>query len=145
MLKRILVPLDRTATSEAVADLAAAIARGSSAEVRLMHVAPVPANVQDVQGKVVAYADQEMARVEAETQDYLRTIGVKFEGLPVAWAVRFGDPVPEILAEIEAFDADLIVLGTRCRSRVTQFVLGSVAEEVCRKARVPVTVLRVRS
>lgn len=143
MLKRILVPLDGTPTSDAVADLAAAIARGSGAEVRLMHVAPVPANVQNSHGRVIAYANQEMARVEAETHDYLRTIGVKFEGLPVAWAVRFGDPVREILTETEAFDADLIVLGTRCRSRVTQFVLGSVAEEVCRRAQVPVTVLRV--
>ncbi len=144
MLKRILVALDRTPTSEAVADVAAAIARGSGAEVRLIHVAPLPMNVEGVQGRVIAYADQEMARLEAETQDYFRTIGVKFEGMPVASAVRFGDPVHEILTETEAFDADLIVLGSRCRSRVTQFVLGSVAQEICRKADIPVTVVRVR-
>lgn len=55
-------------------------------------------------------------------------------GVPVESAVRFGDPVTEILAEAEAFGADLIVMSTKVASGLSRLVLGSVAEQVLRKA-----------
>jgi uncharacterized membrane protein HdeD (DUF308 family) len=66
MAKRILVPLDNTTEHEAILPLVADMARGSGATVRLMHVAPVPASVVAGAGRVVAYADQEMDRLQHE-------------------------------------------------------------------------------
>lgn len=47
-------------------------ARGAGATVRLLRVAPVPNNVVNGAGRVIAYADQEMRRIEVE---WLRQIG----------------------------------------------------------------------
>jgi nucleotide-binding universal stress UspA family protein len=133
MAKRILVPLDQTVHAEQVLDLAADLARGGGGTVRLVHVAPVPDNVVS-DGRVVAYADQETARLESEGLDYLRAVEVRMNGFPVESVVRFGDPTKEILAEAETFGADLIVMCTKAASGLHRLVLGSVAEQVLRKA-----------
>lgn len=143
MAKRILVPLDQSPAAEVVVPLVADMARGSGATVRLLHVAAVPRNRLSEQGRVLAYADQEMARLEAEGLDYLRTVEMQFDGAAdVECVVRFGDPVAEILLEAEAFGADLIAVTTEGRSAVGRTVLGSVAEQVVRKADAQVMLIR---
>ncbi len=141
MTKRILVPLDRSPLAESVLSLVADVARGAGATVRLLHVTPVPGNVE-VDGRVVAYADQEMARLEAEGKDHLQSMEVRLAGVPVECVVRFGTDVREILLEAEAFGADLIAVTTAGRSGVGRAVLGSVAEQVFRRATVPVLLYR---
>ena len=141
MAKRILVPLDETVQAERVLDMIADMGRGAGATVRLLHVAPVPDNVVS-DGRIVAYADQEAARLENEGLDYLRAVEVRMNGFPVESAVRFGDPMPEILAEAEAFGADLIVMSTKAASGISRVVLGSVAEQVLRKAGPAVMLVR---
>jgi nucleotide-binding universal stress UspA family protein len=138
MAKRILVPLDRSATAETVVPLVADMARGSGATVRLLHVAPVPGPRVTTDGRILAYADQEEKRLTAEALDYLHTVEVCFDGLPVESEVRFGDPVPEILREVEDFGADLIAVTTAGRSGLRRMAFGSVAEQVFRKAEVAV-------
>jgi nucleotide-binding universal stress UspA family protein len=58
-------------------------------------------------------------------------------GLPLATVVprvRLGDAAKEIVAEAAEWNADLIVVGTRGRSSVSRFLLGSVAGSVLRSA-----------
>jgi nucleotide-binding universal stress UspA family protein len=138
MAKRILVPLDQSPTAEAVIPLVADAARGGGATVRLVHVFPVPGPLVAQDGRVVAYADQEMARLEADGLDYLRTAEARLDGVPVESAVRFGEPAQEILREAETFGADLIAVTTAGRSGISRVALGSVAETVFRKAEVAV-------
>lgn len=143
MAKRMLVPLDRSRTAEIILPLVSAIARGEGATVRLLLVAPMPGNRVSEDGRVVAYADQEMTRLEAEGLDYLRALKMQFGPAGgVECAVRFGDPVAEILREAEEFGADLIAVTTEGRSAVGRTVLGSVAEQVVRKADAPVVLMR---
>jgi nucleotide-binding universal stress UspA family protein len=142
MAKRILVPLDRSPGAEAVVPIVAAAARASGATVRLLHVEPVPQNRVSEEGHVVAYADQEMARIEAEGLDYLRMVETHFEGAAVECVVRFGDPVTEILREADAFGAELIAVTTDGRSALGRVLLGSVAEHIVRKAEAPVMLMR---
>src|SRR2546427_3506765 len=68
MAKRILVPLDRTSTSEAVLPFVSDLAHGAGSTVRLLRVEPVPNNVVSDSGRVVAYTDQEMARDRKSTR-----------------------------------------------------------------------------
>jgi nucleotide-binding universal stress UspA family protein len=138
MAKRILVPMDQSPTAEAVIPLVADIARGGGAAVRLLHVSPVPEPLVAKDGRVVAYADQEMARLEAEGSDYLQTAAARLEGVAVERVVRFGEPAEEILREAGAFGADLIAVSTAGRSGISRVALGSVAEAVFRKASVAV-------
>lgn len=142
MAKRILLPLDQSVAAESVIPLVAATARGSGATVRLVHVAPMPENRVDQAGHVIAYSDQERERLEAEGMDYLRTVELGFEGVPVECVVRFGDPAEEILHEAEAFNADLVAVTTAGRSGVGRTLFGSVAEKVFKHSEAPVLLFR---
>jgi nucleotide-binding universal stress UspA family protein len=142
MAKRILVPLDLTPEAEAVLPLVADAARGGGATVRLLHVAPRAESVVDADGNVLADADQEAGRLDAEARDYLSTIEAHFDGVPVESAVRVGDPVPEILLEADVFAADLIAFTRRSRPRLTRLALGTTAEQVSRRSDAAVVVYR---
>jgi nucleotide-binding universal stress UspA family protein len=142
MAKRILVPLDEAVPADSLVEAVGTLARNAGASVRLLHVAPVPEGVFDERGRVLVYADQEMARLEAEGLDYLHAASIGLEGIALECAVRYGDPVERILGEAEAWNADLIAMTTRGRSRIGRALLGSVAEEVFRKAPMAVTLYR---
>lgn len=142
MAKRILVPLDKTTEAEAVLPLIADAARGSGATVRLLHVAPVPDNIVNDDGRIVAYADQEMARVEVDAAEYLQTVEARLDGATVERVVRFGDPVEEIVREGDAFDAELIAFISSHKGGLRRLVLGGTAEQVARRTDTSVLVLR---
>ena len=137
MAKRILLPLDRSDVAEAVVPLVGDLARGAGATVRLLHVAPIPGNVVSQEGRVVAFADQEMERLETEGLEYLQAIGARL-GLAAECVVRFGADSEEILREAEAWGADLVTMSTAGKSGLKRMVMGSVAEQVFRRAHVPV-------
>ena len=99
-MKRIVLPLDGSPIAESVLPVVADLARAGGASVRLLRVMPLPDNFEDARGRVIAYADQEMERLEAEARDYLRTVETRLGGLPVESRVRFGDPLDEILKAV---------------------------------------------
>ena len=142
MAKRILVPLDEAVQAESMVEAVGALARSTGATVRLLHVAPVADVVVDEDGHVLAYSDQETERLEAEALDFLHAASIGLEGLPVECAVRFGDPVAQIVEDAEAWNADLIAMATRGRGSIGRALLGSVAEHVFRKAPTAVTLYR---
>ena len=143
MAKRILVPLDRSETSETVLPLVADLARGSGGTVRLLHVAPVPRERVADDGRVVAYASQEMERVELSRLDYLKEAEAQLEGVPVESVVRFGNPVEEIVREADAFGADLIAVTSEDHGWFNHLV-GDVADRVFHKADVPVLLMKAQ-
>ena len=142
MAKRILVPLDEAVPAESMVDAVGTLARSAGATVRLLHVAPIPESVSDDYGHVVVYADQETARLEAEGLDYLHAASLSLDGVTLEYAVRYGDPVEQILDEAESWNADLIAMTTRGRGCIERALLGSVAEQVFRKAPMAVTLYR---
>jgi nucleotide-binding universal stress UspA family protein len=142
MAKRILVPLDEAVHAESMVEAVGALARTTGATVRVLHVAPVPESLSDNYGHVLVYADQETARLEAEGLDYLHAVTLGLDGVTVEYTVRYGDPVEQILAEAESWSADLIAMTTRGRGSLERALLGSVAEQVFRKAPMAVTLFR---
>jgi nucleotide-binding universal stress UspA family protein len=140
MMKRVLVPLDDPAATEDIMSIVAMLATAGAA-VRMIHFAPVPDNVETPAGRTVAYADQEMARVEAQWAVSLRDTAARVQG-DVDHVVRFGDPADEILAEAEAFGADTVVVTTGTRSCLKRTLLGSVAEAMLRRAAIGVLMYR---
>jgi nucleotide-binding universal stress UspA family protein len=142
MAKRILVPLDEAVQAESMVEAIGALARSAGATVRLLHVAPVPDSIIDEDGHVIVYADQETARLEAEALDYLHAVSFGLEGVALDYTVRYGDPVEQIMEEAETWNADLIAMATRGRSSIGRALLGSVAEQVFRRAPMAVTLYR---
>ena len=63
-------------------------------------------------------------------------------GIQVDHHVAEGDAAAEVLHVAEHLGCDLIVMGTQGRSGLGRFLLGSVAEEVLRKAPCPVLVVK---
>ena len=137
MAKRILVPLDRSELAESIMPLVAGLAREAGATVRLLHVAPVPENIVSKEGRVVAYADQQMGQLETEHRDHLKNVAARL-GIPADCVVRFGDAADEVLREADAYGADLVAVTTAGKSGLKRLVMGSVADQVFRRARVPV-------
>jgi nucleotide-binding universal stress UspA family protein len=63
-------------------------------------------------------------------------------GLATTSVIRDGDPKHVLLAEAEAWHADLIVLGAKGISRIERFLLGSVSSAVASRAHCSVEVIR---
>ena len=143
MAKRILLPLDRSDEAWVVLPIVADLARSSGATVRLLHVAPVPRERVTGDGRIVAYANQEMERVELARGEYLDAAASQLPGVPVERVVRFGDPTEEILLEADAFGADLIAVTTEGRGWLRR-VFGSVVGKLFRRSDVPVLILASR-
>jgi nucleotide-binding universal stress UspA family protein len=140
MNKRVLVPLETTKAVEQLWPVLTMMA-AAGASVRLIHVAPMPQNVVTPQGRTVAYAEQEMAKVETLWSDRLRDIGARLPN-GAEQVVRFGEAADEILREAETLGADTILVSTGTRSSVKRALLCSVAEAMLRRARPGVLLYR---
>jgi nucleotide-binding universal stress UspA family protein len=138
MARRFLVPLDGSSGSETVLAHIADLARAASATVRLVHVAAPPESRLDLDGRVLAYADQVAAEVAYEVRRYLAARAASLPGVTVETVVRFGEPADEIVAEGERWGADLIAMASHRRQGFRRLVDGSVAERVERRSASPV-------
>lgn len=141
-IQKILVPLDGSPGSGSVLWTVGQLARAQGARVRLVHVAPAPGVVLTSDDRVVAFADQETARVEYEESVKLGRAVAELEGVDVERAVRFGDdPVRAIVTEAVESGADLIAMATHRRAGLSRVLKGSVAERVERATTVPVVLV----
>jgi nucleotide-binding universal stress UspA family protein len=64
------------------------------------------------------------------------------EGITVTTEIPEGDPATQILHAADAFEADLVVVGSRGLTGLTSFFLGSVARSVAKRSPRPVLVAR---
>jgi nucleotide-binding universal stress UspA family protein len=138
----IVVPLDGSRDSEEVLPAVAPIARSLGATVRLLRVVPPVKEVRDEDDRVVAWVDQETARVEHEVHGYLRRVAAGLGDLHVEDAVRIGDDAAaEIIEESETAGADLIALASRRRHGLDRMRHRSVARRVRRSTAIPLLVV----
>lgn len=136
-IRKILVPLDGSAGSEAVLPTVAALAQAEGTRVRLLHVAR-PAEAVVAGGRVIAYADQQMERIAHEALVYLKRAAARLLGIEAELVVQSGNPVEEIVREAESVGIDLIAMATHRRTGVTRLLKGSIAEKVERTTTIPV-------
>ena len=130
---KILVPTDYSNCSIAALKQAGTLARGAEGMLLIMHVVengsvPAPNSEQDP-------SHNEMARLLQSFSE---------SNPPLRYEERYveGIPVSAILSVAAEEKADLIVMGTTGRSGLKRLILGSVAEEVTRRAPCPVLTLK---
>ena len=70
----------------------------------------------------------------------MREAEVPHDAIPIWQHVRIGTPKDAILQVAVDYDADLVVVGTRERSGLEKFLLGSVATNLVNEATIPVLV-----
>jgi nucleotide-binding universal stress UspA family protein len=131
-IRDILVPIDWSESSGHAFHLAAALARDHDAQLLLLYVLPLPA---------VMYGPPPEGFLE-HMLDELRRIKPADPKVDVRYLVAEGNPAAAILRAARESHSDLIVMGTHGRTGLTRLVMGSVAEEVVRKAPCPVLTVR---
>ena len=142
MFKSILVPLDGSPLAEAILPEVAGLTRALGAELTLLRVALA----QTFPGIDPIHLADEEVRVLQEAEAYLAAVAERFaqESVNVKTVVRYGLPAEEIVDHVAFVGADLVAMSTHGRSGLSRLVMGSVAEEVVRKAKVPVLLLRAQ-
>ena len=131
--KRILNPIDFDDNSMAAVELAAKLARQNDGTAFLLHVVPLPVQLDHMPVYVDIYREQEALakeKLQAVTREHLQ--GVKFEIL-----VQGGDPAGMILGIERRLAIDAIVMATHGRQGFSRVFLGSIAEVVLREASCP--------
>ncbi len=132
-MRRILVPLDLTPLGEAKLPIAREYARAFDAEVVLLHVLPPKALEPEV-----------VLPTEAAARAYLDVVvaGMTAAGVRAAALIRAGPTAATIVEEANTHQADLIILGANLRPLLQSVVIGSIADEVVRRAPCPVLLVR---
>ncbi|MGE3807598.1 MAG: universal stress protein [Gemmataceae bacterium] len=135
--KTILYATDFSQRSQPAFGLACSLAFDHGAKLVVVHAVPPPA---------VAFGEALTQRVYEEALEHARRDLEKLR--PTDPAVHFetrvmeGDPAAVILEAAREAGAELIVLGTHGRAGLSRVIMGSVAEEVLRKAHCPVVVMK---
>lgn len=128
-VRRIIVPIDGSATAETILPWAEALARRHKSSIIFLHVASQKAS------------RMEEARLEALRRRTGRVArDLRKRGVRALARVSRGDPAEEILRAAEP--DDLIAMTTHGYGGYKRWIFGSVAERVCQSANVPVFVFR---
>jgi nucleotide-binding universal stress UspA family protein len=135
--RRILFPTDFSTLSDAALEHAATLAKERGAELLIVHVAEPPA----------AYGGGEMYYGLAnpdtpELKRMLQAVVPSDPQVPCEHRLLSGDPAEEIARIAEEEQVELVVMGTHGRTGFKRLLMGSVAEAVVRRAKVPVLTLK---
>lgn len=149
-MKKILVAVDGSPSSEKAAEKAALIADAVDAEVTLINVitetVTTPSNVLSSSlpmEQLQEMMDQEEKKLKVESQKILDAAAVFFEekGMEVEKVIQYINPADKICDFAEEEDFDLIVLADKGHG-VKRFLLGSISDKVVRHANVSVLVVK---
>lgn len=135
--KTILHPTDFSEASEHAFQMARGLARDYAARLILMHVVEPPVYYGELGANLEApeeYFQPEVERVNA--------LAESFAPLPIEPLVVEGLAAAEILRAASEAPANLIVIGSHGRTGLGRVLMGSVAEDVARKAICPVLIVR---
>jgi nucleotide-binding universal stress UspA family protein len=139
--KTILHPTDFSEHSESAFEIACALARDYDAKLLLLHVRP-PAPI--VYGELVPMPP-EPPEAKEMLKSQLAALKPADSGITVERSLVEGEPATEIVHAAKAAYADLIVMGTHGRAGLSRLLMGSVAEQVLRKADCPVLTVKTPS
>ncbi len=138
----ILAPVAFESASDVTLETAVALAEAEGTSVVVLHVVE-PIDIPVPYAMTIEPFDQ--TDLTARVEDTLRRwVSAYADGpVPVSPEVRHGDAALRVLDAAEAHGASLIVQASHGRRGVGRWLLGSVAEEVARRALGPVLTLRV--
>ena len=146
MFRNVIVPVDGSDPSNAAVELAMRLAREEGASITFAHVVEVPRISAMASSSVVSagFAVQSAREAGAEIleQAKAQAAGVK---IAAQTELLEGECVGALLTFALKKGADLIVVGSHGRSGISRALVGSIAEGILRRSRIPVLVTRVSS
>jgi nucleotide-binding universal stress UspA family protein len=139
-IAHVLCPVDFSDTSQHALDHAGAIASWYEARLTILYVF---ANLPTMDLPPLALDDADRARLMTSLKEMARRVPAT---VPTDFRIEEAESVhDEVLAQVAATHADLLVLGTHGRSGFQHLFLGSVTEKVIRKAACPTLVVPPRA
>ena len=139
MYKKILIPLDNSATDNTILIHIRRLARLTNAQLILVHVADgFAASLQDQ----LNLADSEEIK---DDQAYLDQIcgGLQKEGFRAkSILVQGKDPADGILSVAQEEEGDLIAMATHGHQFIEDMILGSVADTLRHRTDIPILMIR---
>ncbi len=133
-IKNVLVATDFSAAGRSALPYAGDIAQRYGANLYALHVRPSTVNPMTQRADWSALIEA----AEKETKAQERMLRESIPWMEMEVVIREGDLWSELTSVIEENNIDLLVVGTRGRTGIRKFFLGSVAEEIFRKAPCPV-------
>jgi len=145
-IRKILIAVEDSEYSEIAASYGFDFARKLGAEVGLLHVnePPVstPYTMDPMLGEPPIVMPEMIHAQEEASRNLLDRITEAFgQGCIIHRFVKTGNPTDEILLAAEAWNADMLIMGTHGRTGFDHFIAGSVAEKVVRKSKCPVLII----
>jgi nucleotide-binding universal stress UspA family protein len=141
-IKNVLFPTDLSAYNGTALAYASVFAAESGAMLHILHVD----DMQDISAELVEFGylyptpadDSDRPKVREQLNKITPTVAsVRFEQHYVR-----GTPAREILEFAKSKGVDLVVMASHGRTGLARLVMGSVAEEVTRKAPCPVLIVK---
>lgn len=139
--RKILHPTDYSHVSVAALQAAAELAHDHGATLVLLHAAESLGPEQATYGEATSLRHPE-AVIRQRRMEQLHSIRPADSQIQVEYVLSEEDPVTAILRTAEVSGCDLIVLGTHGLTGWRRWVLGSIAEEVVRRANCSVLVVK---
>jgi nucleotide-binding universal stress UspA family protein len=137
-IRTVLHPTDFSEYSGPAFRLACSLARDSGARLILLHVGERPV-IAPVEGVVPPEPEQFREELTAK----LDALRAEEPEVPVEIRLMIGaDPAAEIVRVAEQTGSDLIVMGTHGRTGLGRLLMGSVADQVVRRAPCPVATVK---
>ena len=138
MYKKILIPLENSATDKVILEHIRPLAKLTKASLVLVHVAD---------GYVASFQEQlNLQDSEEMRQDraYLESVksGLIKEGFLVTAYLTGGEPSKQILDIAEQESCDLIAMSTHGHRFIKDLILGSVAENIRHRTDIPILMVR---
>lgn len=142
--KTILCPTDLSDECRDALDSACEWVTQFGAELHLLHVVAELMNPYPYLGSPFneAVSWESMIRQKAHAALDAWPVPDRYKSLKVVRELRSGSPITNILQYADEKKVDLIVMGTHGRHGFSHLLLGSVAENVVRRAKCPVLTIR---
>lgn len=142
-MKRILVPIDFSKTSEFAAKMASRIAKKSGADIYLLHMIELPTGIVDM-GAGANFSIPESMLYLRKIKERLVEYKEKYfdSKTTVHHSILFLHPYEGIEKYTKKINPDIIVMGSKGHSEFDEILIGSNTEKVVRTSETPVLVVK---
>ena len=147
-MKVILIPTDFSEQATNALDVGYAIAKNNNASIKLLHIIEAPGvGSFNTMGEVYAGDPMnnvyimEMMKIMKGKMEMLVN-DPKYNGVEMSYNVTVGNAFSGISNEINEFDIDMVVMGSKGSSGLEETLIGSNTEKVVRRAKCPVLTVK---
>jgi nucleotide-binding universal stress UspA family protein len=136
MYSHILITLDNSATDEAILTHIRPLAKLTNAQLTLIHVA------DGFAARNQKYLGESIEMLEDKAYLKRRVKELQAEGYKAKAILATGEPAKLILEHAEKEGCDLIAMSTHGHRGLADLILGSVAEDVRHRTKIPMLLIR---